>query len=309
MIVVLEGPDGAGKSTAAEMLRVAAEEQGYSTSCLHRGPPKFHPLVEYEVGLGYIEQDYDVIICDRWHWGELVYGPIYRGESKLGTAGFRHVEMFLAARRALTVLMLPPLELLQSRVSERGDDYINHEHLPLLRQRYVDLVQDHHTDLQFVHYKFTEVDARAIIDQYRLRPRGMPVMHPSYIGHPPSHAKYLLVGDARAERHRGHRTAFTPYADSSGSFLLDALPSDLVSDIAIINANPDIDVAVDFAWDRIVALGGVASAELDARGVEHVHVRHPQFARRFHHRRQFEYGQTIADAITTGKDGSKWPTS
>ena len=45
-LIILEGPDGSGKTTAAEKL---ATELGHNTAVvLHKGPPKRLPLHEYE---------------------------------------------------------------------------------------------------------------------------------------------------------------------------------------------------------------------------------------------------------------------
>lgn len=143
MLIIIEGCDGVGKSTLAEKLIAAT-----SGTLLHRGPPEKDPLLEYTEELqSYRPRDpykgipdasvkERHIICDRWHWGELVYGPIYRGETKLGWEGMQQVDSFLLLRGALIVWVWEPVDVLNKRLEERGDDYIDVTHVPDICKAY-----------------------------------------------------------------------------------------------------------------------------------------------------------------------------
>ena len=50
MLIIVEGPDGAGKTTLVAALATAlrASSDSASVDVLHRGPPVAHPLLEYE---------------------------------------------------------------------------------------------------------------------------------------------------------------------------------------------------------------------------------------------------------------------
>ena len=69
--LVIEGPDGAGKTTLAQALCAS----GYAYR--HEGPPPpTVPALRYYAGiLARLEQP---TLLDRFHLGELVYGPIVR---------------------------------------------------------------------------------------------------------------------------------------------------------------------------------------------------------------------------------------
>ena len=76
-IIILEGPDGSGKSTAAKMLQT---KFGYIH--VHEGPPppELDPQEYYwKKLLHYIEESQRTsFVLDRFHLGELVYAPIAR---------------------------------------------------------------------------------------------------------------------------------------------------------------------------------------------------------------------------------------
>ena len=113
MIYIFEGCDGVGKTTAAKRLQAKAEEMGFTTKMLHRGPPQGDVLTEYTSDLDTGE---DIIICDRWHWGEMVYGPIYRGKSELTSGGLMYIDMELARRGAVVILLDGDDDVVERRV-------------------------------------------------------------------------------------------------------------------------------------------------------------------------------------------------
>ena len=130
MLIVLEGPDGAGKTTLAKALMAGFYRKWPSGTFRieHRGPLRLNvdPVDEYTL------PDYDpadmtnLVVCDRWHLSEAVYGPIYRGGSR---ADLVFHEKWLDDRGALKLYVTEPLRVLTARVSERGDDYIEVGHL------------------------------------------------------------------------------------------------------------------------------------------------------------------------------------
>jgi len=89
VIVILEGTDGVGKTTAAQQLA----SRGDHVALLHPGPPVtddpyreyLHPLV-WLCDLGYD------VVCDRWHIGELVWPVVFKRPPIMNLAQMHEIE-------------------------------------------------------------------------------------------------------------------------------------------------------------------------------------------------------------------------
>ena len=69
MLIVLEGPDGSGKTTAVRKLTQRGALRG--ATVLHFGPIEKDPLEEYELALQwYRPGTRQHVICDRLHLGD-----------------------------------------------------------------------------------------------------------------------------------------------------------------------------------------------------------------------------------------------
>lgn len=133
-IIVLEGIDGSGKSTLAEQILKLSP---IKASIVHRGPLKGSVQDELITPLLEVPDD-ELMICDRWHVGELIYGPIYRGRSQVKGMYERQIERILASKAAVRVIVMPPLEVVKQRLEIRGEDYLQPEHVDQVHQAYVD---------------------------------------------------------------------------------------------------------------------------------------------------------------------------
>lgn len=320
MIIILEGVDGVGKTTAVDMLvqtYMTMRPTAVPPLVLHRGVPVQHPLVEYELALEGIERSMEMtklIICDRWHYGEMVYGPLYRGESLLGRAGKLHIDMFLAARGALLVHMTNSVREVEQRLGVRGDDYVKREHVGTIIRDYHRVLKDPSPLRRMtIHGSLAPYlmgimrESMYLADRARLLKR-----HPTYVG--PPYPDVLLVGDEKGSRHLGnHRAAFVPYDSTSGRFLLESLPERMWNSTGITNSHPDEEdvreLISDCGISRVVALGVKAHRRLEDLGVPHGRVPHPQYVRRFHNWRRVEYGLRICEAAEMRGDHSKWLSS
>jgi hypothetical protein len=105
VIVIVEGPDGAGKTQLARQLA-----QDHQLLYHHEGPPPVgvDPLHHYGSILEHARYVPSGIVFDRFALGERVYGPMLRGKDGLGEDGWRIFTRLLKAADATTILCLPP---------------------------------------------------------------------------------------------------------------------------------------------------------------------------------------------------------
>lgn len=337
MLIILEGVDGAGKTTLAREITAAlrAAYPGDQIDEYHKAPPRQHPLSEYEVPLyRYRPGRNHHVVCDRWHVGEAIYPEVLERLTSWDVAVQRHIELFLRSRGALLVHVNPPMSVLRRRVRERGDDLIGEHQLLDLQFRYDRYVRDSILLTQRVASTATPFIVEKIISAARtLDQVSVPLSpHVTYVG--PTAPAYLILGDARHElknslalAREGHYKikpeqtinngpAFGPYPSTSGHFLLKYLPEDLWrQSLGLANAC-DVDSVVallrTLGNPPTIALGVNAWRELrdvDALaggGGQIAAAPHPQYVRRFLNRHGEAYGRLIADAVVYGKNELGW---
>lgn len=125
-LILVEGPDGAGKTTLVDRL-FWSTRAAWRSSC---GVPQGPALPEYTRKL--IEGWYErapVVIFDRFHLGEQVYGPIMRNGDSLGAMGCEVLEDILRQfYHPVVVLARPPLEsCLDVWRARRDKEYVDDE--------------------------------------------------------------------------------------------------------------------------------------------------------------------------------------
>lgn len=309
MLIVVEGCDGVGKSSLVKQL---VERIDGDLTVRHLGPPKRHPLEETVLSLNdYLPGTGMHAVCDRFHLGELIYGPIYRGESQLGPIdgpGHRWVDGWIRSVGGYLVLVNADLETVTARIGVRGDDFVQTEHLDRILTEYRKTFFHSHAARALVyvpgvHAETVIRDARTAEANAARSP--LHVAGLKFVGNP--HPKIMLVGDEPSPRHaRGDRPTFrapfVPYRDGCGWYLMETLTTRLVDRCAVVN---QVDLTEDhvgcFAGTEAVALGQKAHRTLERLHIAHGTVPHPQWIRRFHHGRLAEYG-TCIEKVRIGED-------
>jgi thymidylate kinase len=317
VLIVIEGTDGTGKSTLANELgrRVLETRPNERVEVIHFGPPKLHPLTEYEHVVDvYRPGQGRTIICDRLHWGEMVYSEIYRNGSQLGPWGFWHVEQALAARGALIIWADGDEARIRERQSQLGEDFLQPEHALEVQAAFERVALEESTlgSVRFdstvpVEEQWESDELLSLAGALEVLTPDDPARWPSYVGcRAPT---LLLVGEApnysAANRPRGHVAAFVPYPESSGRYLLEQvvlpLPLEEQRLVGLVNAynEPSGEVTqLRELWHvlgrpDVVALGNKARDQLEAQSVPHRHAPHPQYWRRFHHREGAAYRELV----------------
>lgn len=148
MIIIFEGPDGAGKSTMIEAVKAIAEADGKPVSIWKAGPfPEGSTAKrEYALPLTSLSISMDwLVMMDRWHVGELVYGPLLRGGSRLSMEQREWLEGYMRTLGVFMVYLTAQPDELVKRVGVRGDDLIKTEQLAAIYEAYEVLIADGHS--------------------------------------------------------------------------------------------------------------------------------------------------------------------
>jgi len=314
LFIALEGADGVGKSTLAKRIEEMATALGdVEVALVHHSQLKRDPIDEYELDYeSYHPGSGRTIIADRLHWGEDVYGPLYRGASALTTAKRRHIELFLRSRGACVFLVEQSYDVLVDRLEMRGEDYLKPEHVQHVLDAFhaVSATSLMSCGTFSPTYGTTDPISNQICTTAKMAESQCLdlVSFDSYIGSP--FPAVLLLGERRGgQPPYSTRLAFLPVKSNSGAFLLGSLPDPFWRDVGIANAlDEDVRALVSVLGDPpVVALGRTASLHLDSLGIDHAAVPHPQYVRRFFNSRQEEYGELIAEAAKTGNVRLSWP--
>ena len=325
MLILLEGPDGGGKSTLAATISQHAEEAGVPAAIRHTGPPnppKRCPFTEYES-----ELDWDdcaaahdpgrLLILDRHHTGEQVYGPIFRGQSRLTDNGMYHIELALEAMGCVKLMVVPPLSTVMERLKQRrGSDLLSSYDKAFLDIHKLDEVLSWYIKYAYLNRYDVVEDGKVVMDLLfkRLRFRSQVATSSrelsggTYIG---SLAPRLLIcGDVRGDGRFGRKDLTRPFTPTtkggSSNYLLNAVKDSIVRHrCGIINVNePHVNVPelyTTLGWPCVVALGERASATLRYHHIRHEKVPHPSWANRFRHDGLDWYAARLADAAETGR--------
>lgn len=313
MLIIVEGADGVGKTTLVEALQAQVK----NVEVLHRGPIKRPPLEEYEYDLDHYRPGSGLdIICDRWHWGEMIYGPLLRGESKLHEAQADHVDRYLTACGALIIYVTGRSDVVRKRMRARGDDLVRDDQVAYLlmqyelmfqRRRILSVVEKYDTTTESIAAVKTfaqQMALRARINERHARDTSG--MFGTYVG--PTRPTWLLLGDRRNRPTpvAPHRSAFVPYVGTSGLFLSEALRHAAIhQSVGIANSAEENLQELWYAlgYPGVVALGNNAVEvcrkwKLASFGA----VPHPQYVRRFHSSKLEDYARLIDRAAHDQED-------
>lgn len=321
MFIVVEGTDASGKSTLVSEIerQLKGMFPSRNVEFFHKSKPEEMTrrwvLNDYVNSIQNIDWSNRLAVADRWHWGEITYAPLKRPESNtdgyglLGLAGWRWVELFLASRGVHQFWLYQPLDVIQRRLSSRGDDYVTADELGKILGQYRLAADQVATEFEMLNPSSESLKdvpqlAETIISNahYASDKVRHLVRFPWYIGrHDP---QVLLVGDRRNIKDAyGEETIlpFMPVDGNSGDFLLSSLPGNSWKNIGLINVNDEYVTEVDELWHtlkrpKIIALGRLAEKGLKAHGFrddQYVVLPHPQHVRRFFNSRKLDYGQEI----------------
>lgn len=113
MPIIIEGPDGAGKSTLAKSLADALD-----LNILKMTANGGQSVPEYLQKLAC-----DGVIIDRCWVSEQVYSDLFGREPRIDNDDAEELSEFCVLNGIPIIVLLPPLHVVISRLNERGDEY------------------------------------------------------------------------------------------------------------------------------------------------------------------------------------------
>lgn len=142
--IIIEGPDGAGKTTLIEKLSKHFEAKGSAVSVHAHGPY----LGSKEITHQYLRSlemasegsDTSVVIMDRAWYSEPIYGNRMRGGSRISAADLAYLEFKAAPLPTLVICCLAPVDDCVTAYKARRElEYLpNEELLRAVHQDYHD---------------------------------------------------------------------------------------------------------------------------------------------------------------------------
>lgn len=286
-MIIIEGPDGSGKTTLAKRL---------GGSYRHAGPPRTKDVyLEYRTDL--LDSPRDVV-WDRFYHGQRIYGPVFRGGAGLSPEQVFYLELMTATRGGVLIVCLTDLK---DMIDCRRNDSYAQPMIELVRG-YMELVANTRLPCFVYDRKRDNFNELITFLKANLKVAG----EGPFVGCG-IQPKVLLVGDTYSDELHG--THYRRPFDTGEFFLQCLMMTNLrAHDICICNSfYPHLGVAKSLAWlrafcnitkpRRIVALGSKAAGRLTTLGIPHQVVRHPQHPRRFEHHRPGIYALEIREAM------------
>lgn len=301
-VLILEGPDGSGKTTLAEKLKAAGWKYVHHGLYPDDSPEKL--FRRYASCIIAASRSKVPVVVDRCHWSEYAYGTVMRNGSRLTPMHLRLLHRLCRGLGVIQVVCLPGRKTVEQNWRMKKNDYTS--------------------DVEKLHRLYTVYDSIVQlpgISRFNYRTaRFIPTMPlaalPSgVIGSP--WAQILIVGEQPNKRKTTVDLPFFAVTSSSG-FLNQAVydAGALEHNLAFTNAIPIRETISTSGWRRYrrardlqavvkslpnfkhaVALGKVAARVCREQGIPYFEVPHPSYWKRFHSKDFNGYVKLIKGAI------------
>lgn len=293
---VLEGPDGAGKSTLANRLHDL-----FGLEVNHFGPPTKPPIEEYLHWLLDKDAEGHNRVVDRFHLGESVYGPIFRGSDPLSMHDLTTIEWALMVRGYTMIYVTTSLKTMIDNIERRGDDMVNPDRMAKITQLYDVVIQV--GCMESMAYDYQHQEGRVNWARARLLQKKAERYRAHCGGYPGTGSlapMAILVGE-RPNSNLTDKARGVPFAaGTAGEWLIDAIwragwwQSVYVTNAEKVDKDRDMVAReIRFLWQEadqtgnprahVIALGKFAAGIMSKHQIPHAQVVHPSYHRRFNY--------------------------
>lgn len=293
-LIIVEGPDGAGKSTLIAELTRRFRDEGCKVHVSRNGPYLGEKKIAhryrgqiYRALYGYVNT---VVIVDRaWHSEPIYAAATGRGAPRVSVPERRTLERLALRADAVLILCRPPYTICREAwAARKGEEYLTRD--TMLRKvydAYGAAAPHHQQPLIQLTYDYTKDSMDHVFLKLVSVPRSPRASTTPGLGAWREGKSIALIGHEMSVS----RSRDLPFTGSSGSspWLADQLEGAKVSEADLYWANAyHCGEAQRLDWlgwlspRKVIALGSVAAATLALRGINHVQVPHPQFWKRFH---------------------------
>lgn len=149
-LILVEGPDKAGKTTLAKRLSYLL-----GWHYLHTGPaPDLNKAFEHNLNALNVYKDR--VVIDRLHLSTRVYGPIFHNRNLLSTYDIDVLEGVLRSKGALIVYCRPSNDSMDAKLDALDDPYESLTLAKVVRESYDSLMRKRD---DVYHYDYTTANA------------------------------------------------------------------------------------------------------------------------------------------------------
>jgi hypothetical protein len=300
MFIIIEGADKTGKTTLANAI-----VKKFGCKYVHFGKPKKRAATEYAE---YLLSTNENQVCDRFHLGELVYGPIFRGGAAIDDVEFATIERLLRLKQAILIQTTTDVTLANSRLAvSTQDEAVDSKQNQVAIRGFKQVIK--RSNLQhIIKYDGSNYDnlnqllSKLVVLKYSVeRDQALIQNFCTGIG-TPSGKKIVLVGESVNKNITWLNLPFDK--GFSSQFLLDSLKAANVPEHLVYVCNADKLTSHELellTHDKtlFITLGNKANTRLNHFDIPHSALPHPQYVKRFQWKNKDQYVKDIA-AIVKG---------
>lgn len=288
-LIILEGPDGAGKTTLAKELQKLLP----TARLLHFN--RQSTLTADGLGRMYVEamlpavMGWEDVIMDRSWLSEKPYADAYwNGDDRLGTAGKRMLERIAMKAHTCVVRMDPGWNVVHSNWKARKDFNPESELLNDSRElkQVYDAYKEMYTALPVINYDYQVGDTPYL---FKLIQELSTAYHPVYATAGNWRGDYLIVTPDHppmTDKDSFYRWPMTEFSGAGESrWVANQLTNIGVSEDRLLWVTHDklrqaLRLDPQNQFKKVLALGGLAASACRELGVQHVELPHPTGFRR-----------------------------